>query len=93
MLDGVPFVVTDALDTLGYPTTAGTSFVRASVAWLMRCWPDQTALDGCMTVCSWLNRDLRRRTHPAWAALRQAGAILVGKANLHEVHQAAPAPS
>ena len=27
LLDGMPFVVIDALDADGYPTTAGTSFV------------------------------------------------------------------
>lgn len=32
MLDGVPYAVIDGIDALPYPTTAGTSYVRAYIS-------------------------------------------------------------
>ena len=56
-LDGVPVAVKDELDVRGYPTTAGTKFLREVAT------SDATAV----------------------ARLRAAGAVIIGKANMHEI--------
>jgi Asp-tRNA(Asn)/Glu-tRNA(Gln) amidotransferase A subunit family amidase len=56
-LDGVPVAVKDELDVRGYPTTAGTSFLK-----------DVAAEDATVV-----------------ARLRAAGAVILGKANMHEI--------
>jgi len=56
-LDGVPVAVKDELDVAGYPTTAGTAFLK------------EVASEDATTV----------------ARLRAAGALIVGKANMHEL--------
>ncbi|WP_456444941.1 amidase [Oceanithermus sp.] len=56
-LDGVPVAVKDELDVDGYPTTAGTAFLKEVAS------EDATAV----------------------ARLRAAGALIVGKANMHEL--------
>jgi len=56
-LDGVPVAVKDELDLRGYPTTAGTRFLRA------------VAVEDAFVV----------------KRLRAAGALLFGKANMHEI--------
>jgi mandelamide amidase len=57
-LAGLPIVVKDNIDTLGFPTSAGTA-----------------GLKGLMP----------RADAPVFAALQSAGAILFGKANMHEL--------
>ena len=56
-LDGVPVAVKDELDVLGYPTTAGTSFLKRIAS------EDATVVQ----------------------RLKAAGALIIGKANMHEI--------
>jgi Asp-tRNA(Asn)/Glu-tRNA(Gln) amidotransferase A subunit family amidase len=57
-LDGVPIAIKDELDTVPYPTTAGTRF---------------------------LGRGGAREDATVVARLRKAGALIIGKANMHEI--------
>jgi Asp-tRNA(Asn)/Glu-tRNA(Gln) amidotransferase A subunit family amidase len=56
-LDGVPVAVKDELDTVPFPTTVGTRFLRA----------------------------VAKEDATVAARLRAAGALLIGKANMHEI--------
>ena len=82
----MPFVVTDAVDARGYPTTAGTSFVSPA-AHALPALPALPAPGRTLTPPSTQLAAERpaEGDAPCVAALRQAGAMLVGKANLHEV--------
>lgn len=57
IFDGVPVAIKDEMDVKGYPTTAGTSFLK-------------TVAEEDSTVV---------------ARLRSAGALIIGKTNMHEI--------